>query len=80
MTIELIPARRGMTTIRAVYTGTGEDHGKTFTWKAYRCTASRYWVLMDWMGYERYLEKTWTDSVPIIQRIIENHGMTAKIS
>lgn len=63
------------TTIRAIY-----KDGTKYTWTAYRCRETGYWFLVDPDKYERCLEKTWADSVPIINRILENHGMTAKVS
>ena len=67
------------TTFKAEYTGTGEDHGKFFTWKFWKHARSG-WILEDWQGYERVLEKTWIDSLPVIQRILSNHGMTCPLS
>ena len=64
---------------KAIYTGTGKDHGKPFTWNFYR-DAKHGWTLEDWNGYERTLEKTWIDSLPVIQRILSNHGMTCPLS
>ena len=40
----------------------------------------KYWMLKDYTGYERTLEKTWFDSVPMIHLILENHGMSAAIN
>jgi hypothetical protein len=40
----------------------------------------QYWTLRDHTGYERTLEKTWADSVPMIHLILENHGMFSEIS
>jgi hypothetical protein len=68
-----------MTSFKAIYEGTGEDYGKPFTWKFYR--DSKYgWTLIDFNGYERTLEKTWIDSLPVIRRILSNHGMTCPLS
>jgi hypothetical protein len=67
------------TSFKAIYQGTGEDHGKSFTWKFYR-DPKHGWSLIDYNGYERTLEKTWIDSLPVIQRILSNHGMTCPLS
>ena len=67
------------TSFRAIYHGTGGDHGKAFTWKFYR-DSKHGWRLIDYDGYERPLEKTWIDSLPVIQRILANHDMTCTLS
>jgi hypothetical protein len=63
------------TIIRAIYID-----GSKYIWKAYKCQSSGYWFLVDPDKYEKCLEKTWVDSVPVINRILENHGMKAKVS
>jgi len=67
------------TAFTAIYQGTGEDHGKKYKWKFYR-HPKHGWMLEDYEGYERPLEKTWIDSLPVIQRILSNHGMTCPLS
>ena len=54
--------------------------GHRYTWKFWRDDTSRSWFLEDYTGYTRALEATWRDSVPRIRMILENHGMTARIS
>jgi len=50
------------------------ENGKSFTW-SYHKGGSGYWVLTDYDGYERTLEKTWTESLPAIRQCLENHCM-----
>lgn len=71
------PNRKGFL---ATYTGDGPDHGKKYRWYFYRDPQHNLWFLVDEKGYERALERTWNDSVPRIQEIISNHGMTCNIS
>jgi len=66
------------TSIRAKYIGSGPDNGKCFNWKFYRDNYG--WTLVDPNGYERFIGKTWLESVPVIQRVLSNHGMEAEIS
>ena len=39
-----------------------------------------YWLLRDHENYIRVLENTWIDSVPRIQTIANNYGVTCQIS
>lgn len=70
------------TTFLATYAGGGEDKGKQFRWAFYREGRLKppAWVLRDHSGYERILEPTWRDSVPVINRVLTNYGMEADIS
>lgn len=67
------------TSFNATYYGPGEDYGKKFKWSFYR-DGKHGWFLRDYNGYERCLEKTWRDSIPVIKRILSNHNMEAEIS
>ena len=64
---------------KKTFTATYKD-GTKYKWSFYRCDQARHWFLVDYNGYERALEENWADSVPVIHRIIRNHGMTCNIS
>lgn len=38
------------------------------------------WRLIDPSGYDRYVGKTWVDSVGQINLILENHGVNYRVS
>mgnify|MGYP000845980654 FL=1 len=78
MRIKIEPDVR-KTAFTATYQGTGEDHGKKYKWKFYR-HPKHGWMLEDCEGYERPLEKTWIDSLPLIRRILSNHDMSCPLS
>lgn len=52
--------------------------GKAHTWRYWK--EGQFWMLEAPDGYKRTLEKTWRDSVPRIQAIAENHGLTVVVS
>lgn len=54
--------------------------GAEYTWGFWRCRLTGYWFLRAYDGYVRCLAATWRDSVPRINGILANHGMTAEIS
>ena len=60
------------------FTVSYKEDGSKYLW-AFR-KDGKYWVLRDYTGYERTLEKTWRDSVPIIHTILDNYGMHAIIN
>jgi hypothetical protein len=64
---------------KKTFTATYKD-GTAYKWSFYRCPQAGLWFLVDYNGYERALEKNWTDSVAVIHRIVSNHGMTCHIS
>lgn len=54
--------------------------GASYSWFFRYDPALRAWVLGDYTGHLRVLEMTWRDSVPRIQTILANHGMTAEVN
>jgi len=66
------------TTFTATYTGEGSDNGKKFRWSFFK--DGEEWILEDYEGYIRTLEKTWRDSVPVIHQILAGYRMEAEIS
>jgi hypothetical protein len=54
--------------------------GKLFMWSFRYSATLRLWLLTDHTGYERTLERAWTDSVPRIRSILANHGLEANVS
>jgi hypothetical protein len=60
------------------FTVTYKETQEKFKWAFRR--EGNYWILKDHDQYERVLEKTWIDSVPRIQAIADNYGMTCNIS
>jgi hypothetical protein len=62
-----------------VVTFTAKDKSdKGHKWAFWREAGT--WMLRDYTGYVRALEKTWFDSVPKIKLIVENHGMSCNVS
>lgn len=55
-----------------------DKDGNRYTWKFWRDAG--YWFLQGPDSYMWTLEPNWLDSVPRIQGILENHGLTAAIS
>ena len=54
-----------------------DKQGNRYQWAFYR---DQEWMLRDYTGYVRTLGKTWIDSAPKINLILDNHGMSANIS
>lgn len=54
--------------------------GASYSWFFRRDAKINSWVLGDYTGYVRVLERTWIDSIPRIHAILANHGMTAEVS
>lgn len=59
---------------------TKDSNGAPYSWFFGYDSLIKAWILGDYTGYIRVLESTWRDSVPRIQMILANHGMTAEVN
>lgn len=57
-----------------------DSNGKRYTWAFWRDPLRNLWVLREHEGYGRNLESRWIDSVPRIQTILGNYGLTAEVN